>query len=290
MILNTEIKKIVNVFQHNYKNVNTYIGFGDYLRGCLFLINFCKKHNVSYDLNIDDFIFSKYLKNIYNKFHINEDIRKNICYFERQNTDRFSYLHEYYCQNGFLDSFIDFCNNTPIYDNVCYILTNARSTENIFNETKEEMKNFMEPTELITNQLNVLLLNLNLIYKKYITIHIRFGDNSEFNSNYNNVLSKLNNTIIKDSQKYVIICDSNNLNKTLINYFKYNQNVKFIDNKKIHSANRDLNEDDAKDILIDFYIMSMSDKIICFSIYEHGSSFSKTCSEIYDIKYECVML
>ena len=41
---------------------------------------------------------------------------------------------------------------------------------------------------------------------------------------------------------------------------------------------------------IDFYIMSMSDKIICFSIYEHGSSFSKTCSEIYDIKYECVML
>jgi hypothetical protein len=289
MILNPEIKKIVNVYQHNYKNVYTYIGFGDYLRGCLFLINFCKKHNILYDLNVDDFIFSKHLKNIHNKFHINEHIRKNICYFEKQNTERFSYLHEYYCQPGFLDSFIEFCNNTKIYDNVCYILTNALSTENIFNETREEMKFFMEPTEFISNELNLLMLKLNISYKKYITIHIRFGDNSEFNLNYNNVLSHLNNSI-NDSTKYIIICDNNNLNKTLIQYFKHKQNIKFIDSKKTHSANADLNDDDAKNILIDFYIMSMSDKIICFSVYEHGSSFSKTCSNIYNIDYKCIML
>ena len=289
--MNTEIKKIVNVYQHKYKNVYTYIGFGDYLRGCFFLINFCKNHNISYDFNIDDFIFGKYLKNIHNKLHINEDIRKNICYFEEQNVPgNFIYLQSYYCKNDkFLNDFIEFCNNTPIYDNVCYILTNSLTTELISPEEREIMQNLMEPIELIKNDVNTLLMNLDLTHKEYTTIQIRVGDNGEHLDNYNNILSKLNNTI-DESQKYVIICDTNKLNKILIDYFKSNNNIKIIDNKKTHSAKSDLNEDDSKDILIDFYIMSLSAKIICFSIYGHGSSFSKTCSEIYNINYDFTLL
>ena len=43
---------LCNVYQYSYKNEKTN-GLGDFIRGCLFLINFCEKHNYRFNIIIN---------------------------------------------------------------------------------------------------------------------------------------------------------------------------------------------------------------------------------------------
>jgi hypothetical protein len=151
------------------------------------------------------------------------------------------------------------------------------------------MQDIFQPNIIIQNEIQDILLNLNIEKYNYNVIHIRFGDNQEENTNYSSIILKINN-LVQNSEVYLIICDTNKLNLFLINYYKNYLNIKINNNNKIHSAIINLNNEDGKNILIDFFIMSLSKNINCFSIYEHGSSFSKICSEIYNIPYSCYLL
>ena len=42
--------------------------------------------------------------------------------------------------------------------------------------------------------------------------------------------------------------------------------------------------------LTEFFIMSYSNYIYSFSVYDHGSGFSKWCSVAYNIPYVCISL
>ena len=48
--MNSSIKKIVNVYQYTYKNYKLPIGFGDFLRGCLSLIQISKIYGIECDI------------------------------------------------------------------------------------------------------------------------------------------------------------------------------------------------------------------------------------------------
>jgi hypothetical protein len=181
--MNNNILKIVNVYQHKYKNVFTFIGFGDYLRGCLFLVNFCRINKIEYNFDLNDFVFNKYFKN--NNLNLTNEIRDNIYYFEKQNTCRDSFKYnEYFIFDNFLEQFIEFCNNTKVYNNTIYILTNARPILNILDEDRKIMQDIFQPNIIIQNEIQDILLNLNIEKYNYNVIHIRFGDNQEENTNY----------------------------------------------------------------------------------------------------------
>ena len=44
--------------------------------------------------------------------------------------------------------------------------------------------------------------------------------------------------------------------------------------------------DAVKNTLVDFYLMSQSRHIYSYSVYTHGSGFSKWCAVLYNIPYE----
>ena len=79
---------------------------------------------------------------------------------------------------------------------------------------------------------------------------------------------------------YILISDNNDLNNYIT---KYNSNIKIFINKKCHTGVKSNDLESIKYTLFDFYIMSKSNKINSFSVYGHGSSFSKWCAEIYNI-------
>ena len=59
---NTKLKKIVNVYQTDYKNMKS-PGLGDFLRGCFCLMQVCRLINVEFDIDISQHPLSKYIEN-----------------------------------------------------------------------------------------------------------------------------------------------------------------------------------------------------------------------------------
>ena len=57
----THLTKIVNVYQPEYNNHVKASGFGDFIRGTYFIIQFCEKYNLEYDVQMNH-PFRKYLK------------------------------------------------------------------------------------------------------------------------------------------------------------------------------------------------------------------------------------
>ena len=65
-------------------------------------------------------------------------------------------------------------------------------------------------------------------------------------------------------------------------------NVKIVENNPLHLGdllNSKSLEQDVKNTLLDFYIMSKTKNAYCYSVYG-GSGFSHRCSEIFDFNYE----
>ena len=59
---NCNLKKIINVYQPKYRN-HTCQGFGDFLRGSFFLVQFCLYNKIHFDMNYNNHSISKYIKN-----------------------------------------------------------------------------------------------------------------------------------------------------------------------------------------------------------------------------------
>jgi hypothetical protein len=59
--IKTNIHKIVNVYQETYNNNKKATGLGDFIRGSIYLIQFCNKYNINYDIDISNHPISNYL-------------------------------------------------------------------------------------------------------------------------------------------------------------------------------------------------------------------------------------
>jgi hypothetical protein len=285
--MNSNIKNIVNVYQLNYANYKSHIGFGDFLRGCFTLIQFCKLHNINYDIYINTPI-NYFLRN----FKTNQTIidkYNDINYFTEQNVDinnrNLHNITSYYNYDGHVSKFVDYCNTLQINDNTIYLLTNAFPFKNIEDDERKQIQFWIEPNDEMYEYVEINLKQLNLLPYEYEIIHIRTGDDFLVNNNKIDIskLHNIQNTItqyIDKNKKYIFISDNNDLNIHITNNF---QNIKAILNEKVHSgkALNDLNS--IKNTLLDFYIMSKSNSILSFSVYGHGSSFSKSCAEIYNL-------
>ena len=45
-----------------------------------------------------------------------------------------------------------------------------------------------------------------------------------------------------------------------------------------------------QNVLLDFYLISLASQVVSYSVYEHGTGFSKWCAETYSIPYICKLL
>jgi hypothetical protein len=271
---NKKIEMIVNIYMQNYSNA-VGGGIGDFIRGSLFLLQFCMVNNIRFDIDYQNHPVAKYLYKKYNK--IEEPINyKDIEYYFPDNITVSEIFYKNFINH--LESIQDkriclFSNNNPMYK--------------ISNFEKQFIKDKFLPTEELIQIVNNKMIQLGLTEKKFTTIHIRIND-SVFNNDVidNDTLLKLKE-FIKNvnvqclSKKKLLLTNSNKVKKVLKNIF----NDLIIDiNNVTHLAlsNNDLS---IRDTLCDMFMISKSEQVFSVSSYAHGTGFSKYICLLYDIPY-----
>lgn len=265
---NKQLKKIVNIYQPTYKN-HYCQGFGDYLRGSFFLLQFCLYNNIEFDMNYQTHNISKYIKN---KSPLKYSIdHKNINYYHPDNIDKSSVK--------FYFEFIQFMNHTST-NTLCMFFNNIPVFK-IGNRQRNIIKDKFIPTEEILKKTEENLKLLGLEKKKFSVLHLRCGDKyMSFQENPpKELINKIETILPKDKQSYLVIADNGGIKKYLTKY----PNFKSLDINITHSAQ---NKDGVFDTIVDFFMMTQSVSIISCSPYLHGTGFSKYAAEIYDIPYK----
>ena len=159
----------------------------------------------------------------------------------------------------------------------------------------------IKPTELVLNLMDKKLTEINIQRKQYKIIHVRLGDHFMIESKKNytkHVFQGHIDYLIKDiepklnqNEKYIILGD-NKIAKNIISQ-KFN-NVFLFNSEIIHLGEKnnliEMNEWTLIDTFIDFCIIQHSLSVVSYSVYAHGSGFSKQCAHIYDIPFEQIIL
>jgi len=286
-IYDKKIKYIYNVYQPFYNNNKKATGFGDFLRGSYFLLQFCKYNNFNFDIIINHPI-SIFLKNNINNNNITNASIK-ISYFEKTSINEPKIEFEKY--------FLSYLYDTNVHDDSLFVYTISFPFIKILPKEKDFFKEKLEPNDEMKLYIESTLNKLLLVKKTYIVIHIRSGDNylnnteKSFSDNYLNTLYKEINDILKKNPSFInvlIIADNNYIKKNIGKHYTF---FKFLQNNITHFGEGIKQErEKIKNTLLDFYLMSYAMSIYSFSVYEHGTGFSRWCAETYDVPYSCTIM
>jgi hypothetical protein len=294
-IKNTKnIKTITNVYQSKYSNntINS-SGLGDFLRGCYFLLEFCEKYNFESKIIFNNCISNFLLSD--SDCEKNKTILSRINLFKNLNytssvIQNNTILYPNLSLHNIVTDFIDYLSKTNVYNNNSFIYCNSYPlNENVSEKSKEIIRSILKPNDTVLFSVQECLNQLELECKNYSVFHIRSGDKylnnnfKQFPVSYFEELKKNIQSYIANNETYLLIADNNEIKILLKQYFP---NIKIILKKITHFGEGVvLEEEKVKNTLIDFYMLSFSKNIICFSFYEHGSGFSYWCAKTYNIPY-----
>ena len=175
-------------------------------------------------------------------------------------------------------------------------LTNHPDETKISETNKEKMREIIKPTQYLLTQIETCIDNLKLIKQKYRVVHVRvyddyFYENNAIKNNNKYVLNIANyiKSIKQETNDDIVLIASNNqIKSAIINRIP---DIKTIFHEITHTADLSItNNDNLLNTLKEFYIMSFSSHIYSFSVYDHGSGFSKWCAVAYNIPYVCFSL
>jgi uncharacterized protein (DUF1499 family) len=283
---------IENVYQEKYINTSA-TGLGDFIRGSYFLMQFCDDNNISYNINLLNHPISQFLEIYINKKPL---IYNNINKFKIINHNP-NILDNHIITNiydhSINNNFIQYLGDQQVFNKKLYVYIISYPSEQINQKHKEYMKHILKPCLKVALLVDDLLLKLELVKKQFTIIHIRYGDDflikkhEEIKKSHlemiQNILDKLDL-----SQKYLLISD-NIIIKNII-LFKY-PFIKTHFNEITHTAQGlHIETNKLQNTIIDFYLFSHAIKIIAFSIYKHGTGFSKWSAETYNVPYCCRFL
>jgi hypothetical protein len=291
---NTKLKKIVNVYQKQYINIKGQ-GFGDFLRGSIYLTYICMVLGLDFDIDIKNHPMSKYLKNDISLYNIDySNIEAFIDYFNNEKYERdfiikfIQKLNQYNEENLYL-----FNNFKPLF--------NIENPEfNIIQNARNIIIPKIEPKDFILEMLDNKLGLYNLKRNQYGIIHIRAGDyfmNIQKNvdshkhqisvKHINDIIIFISKYLSKD-RKFIVVGDSDKI-KNIISC-KFNNIINF--NTEITHLGEDenINENALIETILDFNIMRFSNTIISFTAYTHGSGFSKYCAVLHNIPFNQIVL
>lgn len=274
---NTNLKKIVNVYQIKYINAPGG-GLGDFLRGSFFLLQIAMTYGLRFDIDYNNHPLCKFLYK--EKNTIDEQIDyPNVYYYHPDNFGNTT--------QKFYNNFIKYLNYNRV--DTLYLLNNNVPIQNITEFQANFIKSKFLPNEELTNAITKEMNKLNIQPNNFSVIHIRTGDrfivngenlDNELITKVTEILSKIN---LNDP--IVLFSDCNKLKIYLKN--KYPQIIINI-NEITHLAieHKPDNYTSIKNTLIDFFIMSKSNKIYAMSPYGHRTGFSEYCSKMFIIPYE----
>lgn len=297
-----KINKIYHIYQEKYISDEINTGFGDFIRSCFFITQFCKmydfncqiiiNHPIAYFLKNHTYFDennyeSKILFKTVSKFSENN---WNHCLYDEEN-----YIKDFSISNSQLSNFIKYLGSLNIVNNSILTYNIFFPYNNISNEECLNVSSILEPNNELQIYIDNTIQNLGFTKKNYIVIHIRSGDNylihnkNTFNNAYINTLKyEIYKIVYKNTNmKFLIISDNNDIKHILKDIF-FNYNFSFLFNEITHIGEKViLKKDKIKNTLLDFYLMSSSSYIYSITSYQHGSGFSYWCSKVYNIPYKC---
>lgn len=283
---NKKLKKIVNVYQLNYLNGKS-PGLGDFIRGSFCFLQISKLLNLDFDIDISNHPISKYIENT---THIEGLNYNNIVFYSEYNRD--SQGNSNY-ENKPININYDFLIKTIEWLNLqeCETFGFFSNAFPCFNRHNKDGINLInskfQPTDFMKTYLDITLNELGLEKKKYDVIHFRIGDeylvnNKKLDEKIIYSINKIINDIINPNHTYVIISDSNDLKEYLKIYPNFYISIKNIEHLGGECI-RSIETDGVMNTILDFFMMSHSNKIISLSVYGHVSGFSKYCGVLYNI-------
>ena len=294
---------INHVYQSKYKSkykesnqeVNS-TGFGDFIRGSYFILEFCGKHNFTPNIIFNNCI-SKFLENKpinLNKMKIE---LRNISFFPHTNWAKLHRGENDYIldpipsnRRDFIADFIDYLMTCTIYNGNVNTYCIPYPFDQVSHSSKLFMQNVLKPNQEMLSLVNSALNNLSLLKKVYKVIHIRSGDaylnktKTAVDTEYINDLFKKMD-IIHPHRKYLLISDNNLIKQCVLQ--KYPNVCSFFKEITHMGEGVVLEEEKVKNTMLDFYLMSFANEIFAYSVYEHGSGFSYWCAKTYSIPYSC---
>lgn len=294
-------KTINNIYQSSYKNVNYTTGLGDFIRGCLFLLQFSEDYNYNINFLINHPI---------NLFLQNHIIKKDTNY-EIDESEIYKNVHSYYLWNNHIGSIKDSNNfiitTVPCQEHILWFEKDIKKKleesddtnlfcimfpyRNIPKSHKDFVKQLLSPNFELLDGLNHYLKDLNLEELNFKVIHIRSGDKFLIHNEnvegfgFINKCEKYIEQIIKNNTNYklLLLSDSNEIKKNIKKKFN---NLKYFAHSISHFGEGVKQQNDqVKNSLIEFFLMSLSKEIYSISTYDHGSGFSYWCADLFDIPY-----
>ena len=287
-LVKSKIDKIHMVYQSFYKDKHA-TGFGDFIRGSYFILQFCEKFQFSSEITISHPLH-KFLKK--QQSVLNPNVCSNITFYD-------NIFKNNIVNNELQKDFFHHLNSVPIQDNLgekcVHVYTNAFTiNKNISNHHKERMKEILEPCDFIQEKVNRILSSFNLVKKNYIVVHVRSGDSHLIQKEGINVnkFRLIYNEIKKLSlfklfpNKILLLSDSLELKRHLVKYLPF----KCLFHEITHMGEGiSLESQDEKLIntLVDFSLFTNAARVFSFSFYEHGSGFSEWACKTYGVPYQC---
>jgi|LauGreDrversion2_2_1035103.scaffolds.fasta_scaffold00595_4 hypothetical protein len=279
---NKEVTKVVNVFQKNYINGKGN-GFGDFLRGSIFLLQIAIIYDLKFDVDYRNHTISKFL-------HKEKDTETDsVINYENV----FYVIGDWQPLNEKLyNEFLSYLNS--INSETAYFYTNNGPMHPISEFHANFIKKKFLPNEILQIAINNTMNNHNLINKQFHVIHIRTGDRflicNEIDYEFFEKIEKEINKIIIPENNYLILSDSNELKTLMKNKFPeliiYVNEITHLGECTALSNDADYEYNSTKNTLVDFFIMSKAIHIHGISVYGHGTGFSEYCSKLFRIGYD----
>jgi len=265
-------KTIYLIWRNKIKDSNTNSGFGDKLRGAIFLYQYCKENNINLKIDATDDICSDYLKNIKSD---NYEVIKNKPILNYKDQDK----------PQIIQKITDEISNT----NTIYVFLNTWPND-LSDDCKEFAKYICKPTDSLKNDIQD---KLNNIPDSYGIKHFRFNDDVFKNDlNESDKLFQKYFELLKSDYKEsdILITNSNNFKQ----YSRDNLNIKTIDCDdelcKIEHIGESTNSESVKNSFIEFFIISKAKYIKSHTCYSWPSNFVNWPAKIYDIPFENIYI
>ena len=315
-LLQLKREKIINVYQETYSNTNNEkynaTGLGDFIRGSYFIMQYCTENNLSCNITL-----------------LNHPISQFLEYYTNCNAICFPNINKFEClnykptilNNNIITSVHDFAINNDFtyylqkqqsYNNHKFVY--VISYPNIFIESchKEYMQTILKPSNQLLLLIENELTNLCLIKHEYTVLHVRYGDNellkdinATINENTTNIEANKNIDILTTTKlkilkheldnldpdsdtKYLLISDNIHLKTNILKHYSF---IKTTLHDICHTGEGiKMEYNKLQNVLLEFYLISFANQVNAYSVYEHGSGFSKWCAETYSIPYICKLL
>jgi hypothetical protein len=260
---------VVNVFTLKYHNMAIYNGLGDFIRGTWSVQQACNTLGIDADVRLD-MRYHPCGAWVEDNVDCKIDDPAQIVYCQHRE-DIISHINKLH-SNGIsiiLLGTANVCDDGPLseqfIDNICKALRPRRKLAEAF----------------------LTVYPKNLKPHDYIVVHLRCGDpvgSTTTAIQLEDAVAKIKLGGGADGNT-VFLSDSTDMVEKLTARLGSTT----LPTKPAHSF-RSPTEESMRDVWIDFFVIANARKVLCLSVYPHGSSFSEWASKVHGVPYKLVDL